>query len=228
MTVEAGLTEGWSFSLRHDPSALQSAGGDFTVTGVSIEGTDTESVKNGGPPDFEDTEIESATEGYTQGVVIDMDSEVTLPPCSDFVTSVACYQLAVPTVTGYYEVPLFFTYDLGDPPIDSVVVQEGQGNFPCSYSLTVGVYVSSYSKPYPSCTLAQRTSSADQTQLSATTEGETTEPLGYKDNTGFSGISFVWHEISVSTSSLNTVRVADLNLDGKLDLVVTLTQRFLK
>jgi len=223
MTVEAGLTEGWSFSLRHDPSALQSAGGDFTVTGVSIEGTDTESVKNGGPPDFEDTEIEAATEGYTQGVVIDMDSEVTLPPCSDFVTSVACYQLAVPTVTGYYEVPLFFTHDLGDPPIDSVVVQEGQGNFPCSYSLTVGVYVSSYSKPYPSCTLAQRTSSADQTQLSATTEAETTQPLGYKDNTGFSGISFVWHKISVSTGPLHTVRVADLNLDGKLDLVVTLT-----
>jgi len=34
MSVSAGQTEGWSFSLRHDPSSVQAAGGDFQVIGL--------------------------------------------------------------------------------------------------------------------------------------------------------------------------------------------------
>ena len=151
MTISTGQTEGWSFSLHHDPSSIQSAGGNLTVVGVSTEGTDTQTVKNGSPPDFEDSDIEAPSHGYTQGVVIDMDAAAKLSPCTDFVTSVACYEVTAPTVAGYYEVPISFTHDLGDPPIDSIVVQEGRPIEACAYNLAVGIYVSSFHQDYPSC-----------------------------------------------------------------------------
>jgi len=182
MNISAGQTQGWSFGLRHDPSSLQTAGGDCLVAGVTTEGTGVAQVKNGEPADFDSTKIFSQDEGFTQGIVIDMGSQVTLDPCEDFVTALACYQVNTPTETGYYEVPIFFTHDLGDPATESTVAQEGFSNDPCAYNLTLGVYVSSYSQNYPACTLGGGPGTSESSQYPVIPEAE--EPVqesGVKD-----------------------------------------------
>src|SRR6266511_6003826 len=69
MTVTAGETQGWSFSLKQSAIWSQYYGGGISVTGVTIEETDTETVQNGGLPDVNSLIIRP--EGYTQGVLID-------------------------------------------------------------------------------------------------------------------------------------------------------------
>ena len=42
----------------------------------------------------------------------------------------------------YLPLPKWQNSNLGDPPIDSIVVQEGRPIEACAYNLAVGIYVS--------------------------------------------------------------------------------------
>ncbi len=136
MTTLSGDTQGWSFGLAHDPSALQACGGDLQVYGATINGTDTATVNNGGPPSYNSFQVDHDA-GYTQGVVIDFSQGVHLPPTSNFVTSLALYLLTVPP---YYALPtsatIRFTHDLGNPAVNTVVVQDEESGVPCNKGTT--------------------------------------------------------------------------------------------
>jgi hypothetical protein len=150
MTVASGATQGWSFSLGHRPlGSFQYYGGDVSLTAVSTEGTQTETVKNGGPPDFNETHIQPGFDGYTQGVMVDNSQAITLPPTYDFVTSKACYSFTMPYYGGYYTVDLTFTHDIGEPEIRSVVTQDGESTVPCQRKFTFIIFVSTYMPPSP-------------------------------------------------------------------------------
>ena len=143
MTNLSGQTEGWSFSVEHDASELQYQYGDMILQAVTIEGTDTATVKNGSPPDFNDTTIQTEFSRYMQGIIIDTANEITLPPTRDFVTSLACYHITIPWWGSYYEATIRFNHDLGDPPIHTVIVQQGEGYVPCTrdYQTTFTIWI---------------------------------------------------------------------------------------
>lgn len=141
MTVTTGLTEGWSFGLKHNRTWLQYYNGDLSVEEVTTTGTHTATVKNGNPPSFDATAICDECDGYTQGVVIDFSQQVNLWPTYDFVTSGACYLLEMPTIqSAYYTATIEFTSDLGDPAIHSGISQEGMSMPPCAKNLTLHIY----------------------------------------------------------------------------------------
>jgi hypothetical protein len=155
MTVTAGETQGWSFSLKQNAIWSQYYGGGISVTGVTIEGTDTETVQDGGLPDVNSLIL--SPDGYTQGVLIDTNTGLSLPPVTSFVTSRACYHLTAPSYYGTYLTTLKFTHDLGNPPIRSVITQDGRSNLPCARNLNLYVKLGGcYSQSYPGCTLPGR------------------------------------------------------------------------
>jgi hypothetical protein len=155
MGVLSGQVQGWSFGLRHDGSAVDLAGGAFTLNAVSEGQLST--LKCGSPPDFKDTQIQIC--GYTQGVVIDMGTTgCTVGAPRDVVTSYACYRVVMPPSVGVYPVTLKFKDDVGDPPISSIVVEGGQGKVPCKFDLTLNIYSTTSYSPTPSyCPLSQET-----------------------------------------------------------------------
>ena len=158
MSVTAGETQGWSFSLKQNAVWSQYYGGGINVTGVTIDGTDTVTVQNGGLPDLNCFHL--WPDGYTHGVLIDVDTGITLPPVRNFVTSRACYQVTAPSYYGSYLTPLQFTHDLGNPHIRSVVTQKGRSNIPCTASLNLYLNVNGlYSEIYPGCALSGSSSS---------------------------------------------------------------------
>ncbi len=141
MTILQGQTNGWTFGLRHVlPSNFLSYGGSASFTRASIYGTNTATVQNGGQPDT--SELGLYTCGYTQGVVVDTNLVTTLSPTSDFVTSKACYRITMPYYTGYYDLKLTFTHDLGSPAIRSMISQNGQSFVPCQTEFHFYLYVS--------------------------------------------------------------------------------------
>jgi len=174
MTVTAGETQGWSFSLKQSAIWSQYYGGGISVTGVTIEETDTETVQNGGLPDVNSLIIRP--EGYTQGVLIDSDTGLTLPPVTGFVTSRACYHLTAPRYFGTYLTTLEFTHDLGNPPIRSVITQDGRSNLPCARNLNLYVMLG-FCRPQsnPGCTLPGSVESTAMAAGRGATTGE--EPL---------------------------------------------------
>ena len=141
MTITTGQTDGWSFSLKHDPSYLQAQGGDLTLNSVTIDGTHTATVQNGNPPDFDVTAIASPSTGFTQGILIDFNQHWELGPTSNFVTAAACYTLTIPTnLVAGSTATVEFTSDLGEPPAQALIAQGGNTVDPCANNFTLQIY----------------------------------------------------------------------------------------
>jgi len=218
MTVMSGDTQGWSFSLKHDPTEVQSFWGNVTLSGVTVQGTDTETVQDGNPPDSEYTEIREGFDGYTQGVVIDTDSQITLSPTSDFVTSRACYTIDVPPFQGTYRIPIMFTHDVGDPPIDSIVTQEGQAIRPCAKNMMIYLYVGSFWIPYPTCTIEGEREQGSSLEAEADEKDQenTREIFVYAPPQAYK-------VVDTGDLTVSAVEAGDFNGDGAPDLVATKT-----
>jgi len=134
LTLSSGQTQGWSFSLEHD-------GAYMTATGVTTAGTGTATVQGGYPPASNATSIRAPSTGFTQGVLIDSTSEITLVPVTNFVTARACYRINLPSQPGLYQAKLRFTHALGAPPVRSVITQSGLSNVPCARNFTFYLFV---------------------------------------------------------------------------------------
>ena len=140
VTIAEDTSHGWSYSIRHDDSALENAGGSLDLSLITEEGTHTKIAKSyspppnesGSEPDYSSTVIRSdsggSTVGFVQGVVVDLDLApgATLAPVIDFVTAGGCYALNVPTTAGVYQVGITFVDDLGDgkPAVKSLIPLE--------------------------------------------------------------------------------------------------------
>jgi hypothetical protein len=151
MTFDSGQTQGWSFSLRYDPASIRAAGGDFDATSVTTNGTNTSTVQNGSAPDVDETYLWEGFDGFTQGVVIDNNLLISLGPISNFVTTNACFRLKFPRQTGQWSIPIYFTHDVGVPPVRSVITQGGESNIPCSKKFTIFVKVGNYTRTIGGC-----------------------------------------------------------------------------
>ncbi|MBN1442445.1 MAG: DUF1566 domain-containing protein [Planctomycetes bacterium] len=143
LTCMMGETQAWSYGLAHDATNLKSLGGDLTLNGVTTDGTHTATVKNGGPPDMDETAVMDASVGFTQAVLIDTTQAVTLAPVVGFVTAGACYTLTVPyySCDGYENcvATIALTGGIGSPAVSAVMTQAGQSKFPCAKDFTIHV-----------------------------------------------------------------------------------------
>jgi len=141
LTVTSGLTQGWSFGIDHDPANL-------SLLEITTDGTNTATVRAGGPPSTNNTAIRSGFNGFTQGVVIDTAQEYPLYPVSNFVLARACYRIQLPYYfQGYIYPGIRVTNQIGSPKVRAVVVQNGRGTRPCARNFTFNVYVSTFSFP---------------------------------------------------------------------------------
>jgi len=140
--VTVGYTQGWSFGVKHDDSPLKvnNGNGSMIVTGVTIAGTNTATVRNGGVPSFEERHHYGC--GYCQAVMIDDHGAWPWPPGdaqSIFITSQACYEIRVPDNTGIYYVDIDFTPLASYPGASTILTQNGQSTTPCTRKLQVKV-----------------------------------------------------------------------------------------
>jgi hypothetical protein len=138
LTTNVNDVQGWSFGLRHDPSALRACGGAMTVQLVTTTGTHTQAVQGGGQPDFNATQKQGSY-AFTQAVVIDFDGALNLPSTVNFVAAGACYLLFAPSQSGSYQVALNVTSDVGSPPVDACGVWEGKSIQACGRSFTFNI-----------------------------------------------------------------------------------------
>jgi Tol biopolymer transport system component len=158
MTVTNALSQGWSYSVKHDKAAIIAGGGALDLLSVTTTGTHTDTVQDDDPPDFEATDIRQdaamAVLGFAQGVAIDFDpTAFKLDTVLNFITVGACYRLRVPAA-GSYQASFFLTGDIGDgqPPILSLITQPAGNNYPHLRGLTLTVYShSSYTTPPGNC-----------------------------------------------------------------------------
>jgi len=116
--------QGWSYGACNDTAFI-------TCTSVE-DGSTTATVNNGGPPGFNEVSVND--EGFTVGVVICFTGCAVLPPGSG-------YELNVATYTGNAEGTTEVSYcgSLGSPPVDTVVVVNGQSLSPTQTSGFVDV-----------------------------------------------------------------------------------------
>ena len=110
-----GEMQGWSFGACNDTAFL-------TCTGVA-DGSTTATVKNGGPPDF--NQVSVFDEGFTAGVVICFTGCATLPIGAGYELNVATY-----SCTAEGNTSVSFCDTLGSPPVDTVVVVDGASVVP--------------------------------------------------------------------------------------------------
>jgi hypothetical protein len=153
LTVTSGQTQGWSFSLEYDNSYQSYYGGSMSLTAVTTDGTQTATVQNGGPPDVDETAIRSGFKGYTQGIVIDTNQAYNLSPTSNFVTSLACFNITPSGNSGSYPVYIKYTHAVGSPKVRSVISQGGQSTVPCAQNFTLTVNVNPYQSSSGGCTI---------------------------------------------------------------------------
>jgi len=105
--------QGWSFGVCLDES-------EILVASTSL-GSTTMTVKAGAAPDFGQINLEPG--GWTMGVVISLFGTVTLPPGSGYEVAVAEYAPIAPAGTNIALCPCG---NLGSPPINAVIVVDGQ------------------------------------------------------------------------------------------------------
>ena len=118
--------QGWSFGVCHDGLAL-------SLTGVA-DGATTLTVKNGGPPDFNQVNV-LAAEGFTVGVVICFTGCAVLPSATTGnELNVATYDLigAAGSTTD-----VEYCSTLGSPTVEILVVVGGQSILPSTSSGTI-------------------------------------------------------------------------------------------
>ena len=108
--------QGWSYGVCvEDPAKLR------PVDAV-IDGTDTASVKNGAPPDF--NSINLYPDGVTHGVVIDLASQITVSAQNDWSDVIVTYEnLMTESDGGTYVMACHRA--LGYPPVSNVMVIGG-------------------------------------------------------------------------------------------------------
>ena len=106
--------QGWSFGACSDPAVL--------AVNAANSGADTETSKNGGPPDF--NQIGIFAEGATQGVVLCFTGCAVIADVSGFEMLTVDYQGLSEASTS-----IDFCNALGSPPVETVVVVNG-GSIP--------------------------------------------------------------------------------------------------
>jgi len=116
-STEGQEVQGWSYAIcLQDPAKLG-------IIDATTDGTDTGTVKDGDPPDF-DTVTVYPDEGITHGVVIDFRAGVTVPAQNGWLDMLVTYQIRMDTdgdVT--YVTPC--NKRLGSPPVANVMVIGG-------------------------------------------------------------------------------------------------------
>jgi hypothetical protein len=219
--------------VRHNAPAFQYYGGSLTLNTVTTAGTDTETVKNGYPPDTEHTSIRPG--GYTQGIIIDNSLDVALPPTWGFVTSLACYTITVPQYPGTYDVTFKLSNTVGTPEVRSVVSQNGESMEACGRNLKVQVQVSSFpfNPTYGSCAMGFSSSMAASTPELLAFEGVIPEgqagamgaanPFMRGDpnddgNMNISDVSFILNFLFSGGQVPTCLDAADLNDDESIDI----------
>ena len=118
--------QGWSFGVCHDGLAL-------SLTAV-VDGATTSTVKNGGPPDFNQVNV-LADEGFTVGVVVCFTGCAVLPSATTGnELNVATYELigAAGTTTD-----VEYCSTIGSPAVEILVVVGGQSILPSTSSGTI-------------------------------------------------------------------------------------------
>ncbi|MBI4607178.1 MAG: DUF1566 domain-containing protein [Planctomycetes bacterium] len=137
LSVDCGDTQGWSFGLTHDNASV------LEVLNVTTTGTHVVTIQNGGPPDFDATEIREGFEGFTQAVAIDFGSTAhKLAPKANVVVAGACYRVTFPTSGSYpvtNPVDIELSDQIGEPPVKTILVQGGIPIVPCVRKLTLNV-----------------------------------------------------------------------------------------
>ena len=118
LRIDEGEVQGWSFGVCNDAVIAE-------VTDAVIEGTDTETIKDGDPPDFLAVGVEP--NGATLAVVIDFVQQVILSPTERFSTLKISYRLDGAPGS---EESVEYCETLGSPPVASVIVVGGQSIVP--------------------------------------------------------------------------------------------------
>lgn len=116
--------QGWSLGICSDPVVI--------AVNAANSGADTETSKNGGPPDF--NQIASFADGVTQGVVLCFTGCAVIADVSGFEMLTIDYQ-------GLSEVSttIDFCNTLGSPPVETVIVVNGASVPPTQNSGSVNV-----------------------------------------------------------------------------------------
>jgi len=117
---------GWSFGVCHSTEF-------FDILGAA-DGAATATVKNGGPPDFDQISVIPGG-GFTVGVVICFTGCSALPPGNNRVLNVATY--GAESVAGSGNVG--FCSTLGAPPVATVVVVGGASVTPVQSGATIEI-----------------------------------------------------------------------------------------
>jgi len=114
---EGQEVQGWSYGIcLVDASKLD-------VVDATVDGTDTATVKDGAPADF-DTVTVFPGEGATHGVVIDFRAKVTIPAQNDWTDLLVTYKILMTEDDDTtYVVPC--NEKLGSPPVANVMVIGG-------------------------------------------------------------------------------------------------------
>jgi len=108
-----GDIQGWSFGICYDEAQI-------VMTNAAL-GATTQTIKFGNPPDFEQINLEVG--GWTMGVVICFTACAILPPGIGYELAVADYAVSAPAPAN---IPLCPCSTVGSPPINAVVVVNGQ------------------------------------------------------------------------------------------------------
>jgi len=117
LTMEntGNVIAGWSLGICNDTA--------FLTTNAANSGADTETVKNGGPPDF--NTINVFADGATQGVVICFTGCAVLEDTPAFEMLTVDYQGSAEGSTS-----IDFCNLLGSPPVETVIVVNGASQAP--------------------------------------------------------------------------------------------------
>ena len=157
--------QGWSYGACNDTS--------FLVCTDAVSGSTTETVKNGGPPDF--NQIAIFTDGFTVGVVICFTGCAVLVPGTGYELNVATYD---GIAEGATSVDLCDT--LGSPPVVTVMVVNGASIPPGQNSGSVDVV----GVPDPEYTYNAAKSSANYNPADGNASASVAISITETDNSG--------------------------------------------
>ena len=170
------VVSGWSFGLCHDATLLD-------ITGAA-DGATTAVVKNGSPPDFNQTNVIPGS-GFTVGLVICLTGCATLAPGTGYELNVISYDAGATEGTG----DVNFCDSIGIPPVATVIVVGGASIVPTQLGATIELVTPppagfDYVAPNPTATFDQASGTgAFTTQFSiaeqATSAGFPNETQGF-------------------------------------------------